>query len=185
MPSIIIVPLPRLEPAKNYSRLSGRHSYMGNTSEGRRILVPPPPIEKFSPERLYSGPSKIPISGPREPLVTTRGSAFTDGVRVNIRKAHKTRSIFDIEFSFKHQKFNGGELGAETIRNARGDCQRKRGKCKRGKRKRASSGSKASYTSRSPSRAHNACGVTVSKARASACPFTSAAIQLIIDQNIA
>jgi hypothetical protein len=59
---------------------------------------PPPKTEKFSPKRLKCGPPEIPVTE-REPLVTTMGSAFTDGVRVNIRKAHNTISIFDMEFS--------------------------------------------------------------------------------------
>jgi hypothetical protein len=51
----------------------------------------------------------------REPPVITRGSAFTDGVRVNIRKAHKTMTILGIEISFKHYGFNGWEQGFSTV----------------------------------------------------------------------
>jgi hypothetical protein len=124
VPSIVTVPPPRLEPAIKAltpSRLPVSHGkqLVGWADPGS----PPPIIEKFSPETLKLGPSKIP-SIEREPLVTTRGSALTDGASVNIRKAHKTSSILDMEFSFKNLGFNVGGQGGVTIRNPRGDCQR-------------------------------------------------------------
>jgi hypothetical protein len=57
---------------------------------------PLPLAEKFAPERVNCCPLLIIPVLVKEPLVTTSGSAFTDGVRANIRKAHKTTSVFDM-----------------------------------------------------------------------------------------
>jgi hypothetical protein len=62
------------------------------------------------------------------------GSAFTDGVRVNIRKAHSTISIFDMEFSVENITGSMEESrGCQKYKNREETVNGKREKCKREK----------------------------------------------------